>query len=109
MEKKFAGMYTTRRFRFCALVLLSACLCCFGGSAFGQTANTIPSTTRHNHKASKTTTNVNPQRRQEARSQMAEAIAARAQDDPQFRAYVDAMNKHKQRVAAYVRARRGGK
>jgi hypothetical protein len=55
----------------------------------------------------KSTTSRNPDR-QAAQKQIKAAAIARAQSDPAFNVYLNALNEHEKKVKAFVKARKGG-
>jgi hypothetical protein len=100
-------MCRSNRTTFCAAALLAAGLCCTG-SSFAQkpTANSNAQATVQ--APIKPLTNPNQARRQAAMDQFMVAVAARAQVEPQFAAYVRHVNNYNDAMAAFVKARKGG-
>ena len=56
---------------------------------------------------SKSAPNRNPNR-QAAQKQIKAAAIARAQSDPAFNVYLNALNEHDKKIKAFVKARKGG-
>jgi hypothetical protein len=97
----------SKRLRFWTTALLTFAVCWSAGSAFAQNPKPNPAGQRA-RQALKPRKNNNPQSRENARNELAAAVAARAQNDPQFRLYIDAVNAHNAAVQQFVNSRKGG-
>jgi hypothetical protein len=102
-------MYQPKCLSLWARILLAAALCWSGGSAFAQNPKANPNA---NHKAQTpiklTVKNLNQQRRQNALDELAATTDARIQVDRQYRAYIEAVDKHNKHVDEFVKAHKGG-
>ena len=99
-NRRRCEMYKPRHSSFWALVLLAGVLCWSGGSAWAQ-----------NPKANANANKPNPakERRDAAMDELAVAVAARIQVDPQFKKYVEAVAEYDKNVKEFVKAHQGGK
>lgn len=90
-----------------AWVLLAASLCWLAGSAFAQNPQTKPNANQKTQAPIKQL-NPNQQRRQAVMDELAAAVDARMKADPQFKAYIEAVNQHNKNVEEFVKAKKGG-
>jgi hypothetical protein len=93
-------MWNRKRFRMLYGLLLTACFCWSGWMAFAQgktDGNQKPKDNPHRDRVAA------------AEQELAAAIAERAKTDPQFKAYVDKVDKHKKDVDEFVKSKKGGK
>jgi hypothetical protein len=81
--------------------LLTVWLCWSGIPAFAQNSNNNGQSQYDHGKGQ------NKDRRKAANDELAAEVAARIQADPQFKAYVDAVNAHKQAVDNWVKNNKG--
>jgi hypothetical protein len=95
-------MFTPMRLRLWALVLLATPLG-WSGSAFAQSPKAKPNANQKDQKPINQLSN-----RQAAREELAAAVAQRAQNDPQFKRYVEAVAEHNKRVKEFVESKKGG-
>jgi hypothetical protein len=77
-------------------VLLTACFCWSVGPVFAQNPKANPN-------ANQNAQNPVKGKRDDAQQRLDAAVAARIQVDPQFKAYVDAVNAHDQGVKDFVK------
>jgi len=95
-------MCSLNRIRFWALLLLSTVIGWPMTAGFAQQRSNPAASPNQKAQTAK-----NPNR-QAAITQIRAAAAARAQNDPAFKAYLDALKNHDQQVKAFVQARKGG-
>lgn len=96
------------RLAFCAGFLLFAALGC-AASAFAQKAGANPNAKQTAHPpVVRQVKNLSQQRRQAAMNELAAAIEARMKVDPQYRAYIKAVDQHNKNADAFAKAHKGG-
>ena len=101
-------MLREARLAFCAVILLTAALCC-AASGFAQKAAAKPNAKQPAHApAVRQLKNLNQQRRQAAMDELAAAIEARMKVDPNYRAYIKAVDQHNKNAEAFAKAHKGG-
>lgn len=101
-------MYKPRYLRNWALVLLGAGLCLAEGSALAQNPQAEATANPNAQRPVKMVTNPNIQRRQNAMDELAAAVDARTQTDPQYKKYVESVIKHNNDMDAAIKAKKGG-
>ena len=93
---------------FCLGILTTVILCC-SGSAFSQNSGANPkSQPAAQAPVVKQLKNLNQQRRQAALNELSAAIEARMLVDPQYRAYIKAVDQHNKNAEAFAKSHKGG-
>jgi hypothetical protein len=102
-------MYQPKRLVPWALVLLAAGLCWTEGSASAQNPTPNSNSTPNTPPPVKMLTNPSLQRRQLAMDQLTTAVNARTQTDPQYKKYIDSVDRYNSAMNKFVKDKGGAR